>query len=126
MQESDFRKLHFSLLGKNSELEGDFKFSGDILINCIVKGNITMVDGGKITLEREARLEGNIYCQDIEVFGEIHGSVDAAGTMMIRSSAIVSGTIHAKNLSIFPGATINMEGHTAQDSTDQDDELLTH
>lgn len=125
MLETDFKKLHFSLLGKNSELEGDFKFSGDILINCHVKGNMTVTDGGKITLERNAVFEGNLFCHNVEVFGEIKGSVDASGTMVIRSSASVSGTIHAKNISIFPGAQINMEGHTADDQTSNSD-ALTH
>ena len=113
MKNSDFKNLNFSLLGKDSELDGDFNFSGDTLINCKMKGKINIIGEGKLTFERESSFEGNIYCKDIEVFGSIKGTVDASGTMSIRSSASVSGTINAKNLSIFPGASINMEGHTS-------------
>jgi len=116
MKESEFKSLNFSMLGKESVLEGDFQFSGDTLINCKMKGKITIINDGKLTFERESDFEGNIFCKDIEVFGKVSGTIDADGTMAVRSSAEVSGSINAKNLSIFPGASINMEAHTAETS----------
>ena len=115
MIEKDFKELNFSVLGRNSSLEGDLKFQGDTLLNCFVKGTITMEDQSKITLERGAKVEGNIYCNDIEIFGSFSGSINASGTLSVRSSAVISGKIMAKKLSIFPGAQINMEGSTSTD-----------
>jgi len=126
MNNNEFKNLNFSLLGKDSELEGDFKFSGDTLINCKMKGKINIIGKGKLTFERGSSFEGHIFCQDIEVFGNIKGTVDAAGTMSIRSSAQVSGTINAKNLSIFPGASINMEGHTSIEEPSPKDAQTAH
>jgi len=120
MKGNEFKNLHFSLLGKDSELEGDFKFSGDTLINCKMKGKISILGDGKLTFERGSVFEGDILCKDIEVFGKIKGQVDASGTMSIRSSASVSGIINAANISIFPGASINMEGHTSQEDSPKD------
>lgn len=112
MIENDFKKLNFSVLGKSSSLEGDFNFHGDTLLGCKIKGTISMLDKSKITLERGSEVEGSIYCHDIEVFGSFSGSINASGTLSIRSSAIVSGKISADKLSIFPGAQINIEGDT--------------
>lgn len=113
MKENDFKALKFSLIGKKSSLTGDFKFYGDTILNCILDGDITMVDDGKLTLERESQVQGNIYCKDIEVFGKLTGSINASGTLSIRSSAEVSGMVNAKSLNVYPGATLNMEGHTS-------------
>ena len=116
MKESEFKKLNFSILGNKSRLEGTFQFSGDTLLNCNVSGDLTMIGEGKLTLERSCRFDGNIFCHDIEVFGEVSGSVNAAGTLSARSGSSVSGVINAERISISPGAIINMEGHTKDDS----------
>jgi cytoskeletal protein CcmA (bactofilin family) len=116
MIENDFKSLNFSVIGHNSELEGEFKFHGDTLLNCNLKGEITMLDQGKLTLERNSIFSGNIYCEDIEIFGEVVGSINASGTLSVRSSANVSGIINAKSINIYPGATLNIEGHTSEDS----------
>ena len=118
MNETDFRNLNFTVIGKDCDLEGDLVFAGDTLVNSRIKGNLTIKDEGKLTLERGSFLDGNIYCHDAEIFGEVKGSINAAGTLSIKSGASVSGTLKAKKLSIFPGATINIEGHTQEDETE--------
>ena len=114
MKESEFKSLNFSLIGQNSLIDGDLQFSGETILNCNLKGKITMLNSDKLTLERNASFEGNIYCHDIEVFGNIKGTVHASGTMSIRSSANISGNIQANQMSIFPGAILNIEGHTEE------------
>ena len=112
MDDNRFRNLNFSLLGKQSHLNGDFSFQGDTFINCQVEGKISMQDNGKITIERGAVVKADIFCHDIEVFGQFEGTINANGTLTARSSAVISGLVNAKQISIFPGADINMEGHT--------------
>ncbi len=115
MNEKDFKQLNFSVLGKGSQLEGDLKFQGDTILNCRTKGSITMLDESKLVLERGSIVEGEVYCHDVEIFGSFYGTLNAAGTLCIRSSAVISGKINAKKMSIYPGASINMEGHTNPD-----------
>lgn len=119
MKEIDFKTLNFSVIGQSSQLEGEFKFHGDTLLNCTLKGDVTMLDHGKLTLERESKFNGNIYCEDIEIFGEVTGSINASGNLSVRSSAVVSGLINAKSINIYPGATLNIEGHTLETSDAQ-------
>jgi cytoskeletal protein CcmA (bactofilin family) len=115
MNDLDFKKLNFSVLGKNCNIEGDLKFAGDTLITCDFNGTITMTDNGKLILERGSKVIGTVYCNDIEVFGDLEGTVKAAGTMIVRSSAKVSGNIEANRLSVYPGALLNIEGHTPEE-----------
>lgn len=114
MNESDFKSLNFSVLGKGCEYEGDLRLSGDTVVNCKIFGTITILDGAKLTLERNAYVEGSIYCKDIEVFGELNGSVNASGSLVVRSSGKISGKIAANNMSVYPGALLNIEGHAEE------------
>lgn len=112
MNELDFKKLNFSIVGRKCDIQGDLKFTGDTLLTCNIKGTITVLDHSKITLERDSFIEGDIYCHDIEVFGSFKGSIRASGKLTVRSSAILSGSIEAKGISIYPGAILNVEGNT--------------
>lgn len=111
MEEKDFKSLRFTVLGKDCEYEGDIRLRGDAIVNCKLTGTITMLDGdSKLTIERSAEVEGSIYCQDAEIFGEVKGSISAAGSLVVRSSAKVSGKVSAAGLSVYPGAVLNIEG----------------
>lgn len=115
MNDQDFKNLNFSVLGKNTELNGNLNFCGDTIINCVVKGDIRITNAGKLTLERDSFVDGNIYCNDVEIFGSVKGTITAHGTLSVRSSGVISGTINASQLSIFPGAVINIEAHTTEE-----------
>ena len=112
MNESDFKSYNFSLLGAGSYFEGDLTFEGDVILAGYLRGTIN-IKNGKLTLERTSKIEGTIYCEDVEVFGSFSGAINSSGVTSIRSSAVVSGNIKAKKLSIFPGAQLNMEGETS-------------
>lgn len=117
MKESNFKTYNFSLLGAHSHFEGELNFEGDVIIAGHLKGTIN-IKNGKLTLERTSQIEGTIYCEDIEVFGNFSGAINSSGVTSIRSSAVVSGNIKAKRLSIFPGAQLNMEGETSESKDD--------
>lgn len=112
MIKEEFQNLNFSLLGKNTVFKGDLEFEGDTIINGEIQGSVTLLKEGKITFERDSKMDGELYCYDVEIFGHFQGSIKAAGTLTIRSSGVVSGKVEANNLSIFPGAILNMEGQT--------------
>lgn len=118
MNELTFKSLEFTLIGKDCEYTGDIKTKGDTIFNGKVKGSITVMDNSKIVIERDAYIEGNIYCKDIEVFGIVNGSINSAGSLTIRSNAKVFGNIHAQKMSIYPGAVLNIEGHAESTSPD--------
>ena len=111
MNELSFKSLEFTLIGKDCEYTGDIKTKGDAIFNGKLKGSITVMDDSKIVIERDAFIEGNIYCKDIEVFGTIEGAINSTGSLTVRSNAKVFGNIHASKMSIYPGAIVNIEGH---------------
>lgn len=116
MREIDFKKQNYTVIGINNSIDGELKLTGDAIIHSKITGTITMFGEGNLILERTSEFEGTIYCNDIEVFGNIKGSIKSSGILTIRSSASISGNISAKKLSIYPGAILNIEGHTEDES----------
>ena len=121
MQEKDFKAQNYNFLGKNTCLEGDLKFFGDTILHGSIKGTITMANDAKLTLERASNFEGTIFCHNLDVFGDLKGTVKSSAHLSVRSSAVVSGSIQAKKMTIYPGAILNIEGHTDDNmNTDSD------
>lgn len=114
--EQDFKKLNYNIIGNLSHFEGEIKIQGDTIIAGSFSGTITVLDNSKILIERDAKVSAKIFCHDIEVFGSFEGSIQSNGTLIIRSSAHISGKIEAKKLSIYPGAILNMEGKTPEEA----------
>jgi len=111
MKENNFKNQNYTVIGINNNIEGELTLCGDIIIHSKIKGTITVVDQGKIILERESSFEGTIFCQDIDVFGSVQGNIVASGALTVRSSANISGTVKAGKMTVYPGATLNMEAH---------------
>lgn len=106
---NDFKNFQYNVLGPSTLLTGDIHFSGDAIITAAITGNIKMLNSGKLILERGSLVKGRIEAFDLEVFGEVEGDIISQGSVAIRSSAQVSGSIKAKRLIIYPGAIVNTE-----------------
>jgi cytoskeletal protein CcmA (bactofilin family) len=119
MNLSDFRDLNFSFIGRNNKFKGEFFFEGDTIINCSLEGEITSSQNSKITFDRESIFDGTLTAHDVEIFGKVSGNIQSSGALIIRASAEVSGKIQAASLKIYPGATVNMEGDTTLDSSQE-------
>ena len=111
MKSSDSKET-YCFLGQFSELKGEFNFSGPTHISCFINGKVSMKDKSDIVIEKSGSIEGELYAHNIIIHGEFKGTINALGNLIVRSSAKVSGKLVAKNICIYPGSTVNMEGHT--------------
>lgn len=102
----------FTFIGQKNHLKGEFYFTGIVKIAGIVEGPIHILEGGSLTIERTGKVEGTINCFDIEIFGTFKGHLESEGKVVIWPSAEISGPVRASSLVIYPGAILNIEGHT--------------
>jgi len=109
ISENEFKTFKYNVLGANSLLTGDLKLSGDTIINSRIEGNLEVQDYGKLVLERGSFIKGTIKAIDLEIFGEFEGEILCSGLVSIRSSAVVTGTIKASRLVIYPGAIVESQ-----------------
>lgn len=108
----EMRDKSFSFIGKGCVISGKFSLKGTTHLASHLEGELIMEDESRLTIEPEGSFEGRIHCRDIEIFGKFDGNLLSDGTVIIHSSAEVSGDIEASHLIVRPGATVNIEGRT--------------
>lgn len=108
------RQQNFSFLGKDCKLVGRFEFFGVTRFASQLEGELQMSSHSTLTVEREGKFSGVIDCFDLEVFGSIEGEIRSKGTVIFYSSSKFIGKIMAQGLKIYPGAQVNMDGHTIE------------
>lgn len=104
----------FTHIGKATNLEGKFKFSGPTHLQGRLHGDIEVVDSAKLVLEIGSVTEGTLSCFDLDIYGEFTGEIKSAGRVTIYPTAFFEGKIISKSLEILPGAVVNMNGHTEE------------
>lgn len=98
-----------TLISKDSEIIGDIKFSGDIEIQGLVRGNIiaSSDNGCSIRLVDGGRVEGEIHAPKVIINGEIKGDVHSAEHIELAGKARVDGNVHYNLIEMVKGAQIN-------------------
>lgn len=102
----------FCFFGKNSTIKGEFNLAGEIHINCQIEGTIKLETEDLLTVGPHAKIQGNIFAENVDIYGNFNGELNVSGKLRIFPSATVTGKISANSLIIKPGAQINMTGHS--------------
>lgn len=116
MNDQDFKKFNYNVLGSKSFISGTIIISGDSIINSHIDGNLEVREAGKLVLERGSFIKGKIKAIDLEIFGEVEGEIECSGLVSIRSSAKVVGSIKSSKLVIYPGAMVEMSANSQENS----------
>lgn len=106
----DLRDQDFSFLGKNSSFSGVFNLNGPTHLASQIEGEIYVKNNFELCIEQDGHIQGTIQCHDIDVYGSIEGTLESTGKVTIYPSAKVQGKIKAKDLIIYPGAVVNIDG----------------
>lgn len=108
----DISNQNFTLLGKGSKIKGSFIFSGLTRLNSHMEGDIVMGTLDDLSIEKDAVVNGNIKCHNLNIYGIFEGSILASGKVCIYPCAQLKGKINATQLEIHPGSLVEFEGHT--------------
>ncbi|MBT3387884.1 MAG: polymer-forming cytoskeletal protein [Desulfobacula sp.] len=124
-------KASNTILGKDSEIEGNMKFIGTLTIEGAFKGNI--LGEGKIIIGLDGVVRANILASDVVIYGQIYGRVSAENKISVYSSGRIFGDVKAPEFQIEKGAIIKGKCITGKiDKTDEDEldiintPLITH
>lgn len=110
----DLRQQSFTFIGSGSNLSGNFAFRGNTNIAGNLDGEIEMIDNAKLIINFLGTMRGKIKGHHIEIHGNFEGNIEATGHVKALPTAKIDGNIKAKDLIIYPGAKINIEGSTEQ------------
>lgn len=102
-----------SLIGRQTEILGDVRFSGGLHVDGRIKGLVSAQPGGSpgvtamLSVSETGSIEGDVRVPNIVLSGVVLGDVYAAERLVLHTRARVTGNVHYKILQMEPGATIN-------------------
>jgi cytoskeletal protein CcmA (bactofilin family) len=91
-----------AFIDEGCEIEGDYKFSGTVMLNCTFRGNIEST--GTLVIGEKAVINAGIASAVVRVSGEINGRLVASERVELESKARVVGDIETPVLVIEQGA----------------------
>jgi cytoskeletal protein CcmA (bactofilin family) len=103
MRNASSNPVETSIIAKDTTIKGNLEFVGSL----IVEGTLeSQVKGIEMTIQKSGKINGSLDVHALNCHGQIEGNITAE-SVVIHSSAVVSGEIKATTLEIEPGATIN-------------------
>ena len=98
-----------TLIARDAELVGDLKFSGDLEVQGVVKGNIVARSDKAATVRvvEGGRVEGEIHAPTVIINGTVAGDVHSAEHVELAAKAQVQGNVHYNLIEMVKGAQIN-------------------
>ncbi len=98
-----------TLVSRDTEIVGDIKFSGNVDIEGIVRGNIVAVEGkdAMVRVVDKGLVEGEIRAPSVIVNGAVTGDVYSTKHLELASKARVQGNVHYTLVEMAIGAEVN-------------------
>ncbi len=98
-----------TLVSADTEIVGDIKFSGNLDIEGIVRGNIVAVEGkdAVVRVVDKGLVEGEIRAPSVIVNGAVTGDVYSSKHLELASKARVQGNVHYALVEMAIGAEVN-------------------
>ncbi len=98
-----------SLIGRNTKIIGDMDYSGGLLIDGKIIGNITAKedDNASININENGYVQGEIQIPHIIINGTVEGSVYASEHIELAAKARIHGNVYYRLIKMEMGAEVN-------------------
>ena len=114
-----------TLIGKQTEIQGDIHFAGGLHIDGKVKGKIvaTSDKSAVLSVSETGSIEGDVRVPHVNLNGTVQGDVHAGERLQLSAKARVNGNVYYKLIEMAIGATVN--GQMVHEDADKV-EAITH
>ena len=98
-----------TLVSRSTEIVGDIHFSGELIIEGRVKGNIYAEDDSKalIRLAEKGSVDGEICVPSVIINGLVQGDVRSATHIELAAKATVVGNVYYNLIEMVMGSEVN-------------------
>jgi cytoskeletal protein CcmA (bactofilin family) len=122
------RKFHShidSLIGPNTQIEGNINFSGGLRVDGHIRGNITATSDthSTLVLSEQGNIEGKIQVSNVVINGTVSGPIYADEYLELQAKAKVFGDVYYGSMEIQLGAAV--EGKMIRMDSLQSEKLVT-
>ena len=92
-------------MNAGTSINGDLNSEGDLRIDGIVKGSITVRT--KLVLGPSSKVDGNVKAANCDVQGTVNGNITIEDLLTVKATAKIVGDIKSQKLVIESGAEFN-------------------
>ena len=93
-----------SVLQEEAEIRGNIRTGKDMFLKGIIRGDVECE--GKLVIDRDGFVEGNVVCRELVLDGLITGDVQADERTCLTANAVVKGFLQTSCLLIHPEAVV--------------------
>lgn len=95
------------VVAKGTTIEGSFAAQADVRLDGTIKGDVRC--SKRIVVGETGTIEGSLHAEDAVVMGRIEGELVIRGTLSLKPSAFILGSIIAQNMAVEEGAQYSGE-----------------
>lgn len=99
-----------TLVGRNTVVEGNIRFSGGLHVEGTIRGNLYADDGERpsiLILNEGGRVEGEVNVPRVVINGTVEGDVHASERVELAPKARISGSVYYNLIEMAMGAEVN-------------------
>jgi cytoskeletal protein CcmA (bactofilin family) len=98
-----------TLIAANCEVTGDVRFSGQLLVNGVVTGNVLAEEGSKalVTISEKGRVKGEVRVPNVIVNGKVFGDIHADQHVELAAKAAVTGDVYYNLIEMVMGSRVD-------------------
>ena len=102
------REQSVSLIAENCHVQGELRFSAELIINGRVSG-VVMADasGSGLNVGKKGEVVGNLYAPSIIISGQVKGDIYAFGHIELTNTARVSGNLYYQSVQMATGSSLS-------------------
>ncbi|WP_206956323.1 bactofilin family protein [Trinickia acidisoli] len=89
-----------------AQLNGDLEIEESIVLQCVVRGNVTQTGDHQVVLSATGGIHGVLRAHTAVVGGTVEGDIYADRVVLLET-AVVNGNIEYATIAIKEGATVN-------------------
>lgn len=98
-----------TLIAGNCEITGDIRFSDQLQINGVVKGDISTREGSQalVTISEKGRVEGEIRVPNVIVNGKVIGDIYSDKHIELAARAEIKGNVFYNLIEMVKGSLVD-------------------
>lgn len=114
-----------SLIGQQTQINGDIEFAGGLHVDGKTKGNVVATEvGSLLTVSDQGSVEGEVRVPNVILNGLVVGDVYASERIELASQARVQGNVYYNLIEMAIGAEVN--GKLVHRSKDEQNLQISH
>ena len=100
------------------EIIGTLKLTDQQTLACRIEGSVESTSS--LTIAKEGVIKAKITAESLVVFGAIEGDIHVDGLVVLKSTAVLQGDIHASRIVMEDGAAFNGASHVGARKPDKE------